>query len=221
MERYLEAAWLTTADMVRRLGVQGGTIRHYGEILRARGYPFRQGPGGEWLWSPEVAEVARAAYALARAVPGYSFERALDYLEYAGKLTTRRSPSVAEVLELVPARVERAAIRLDEVATRLDEVATRLDEAAASLDSRVSAALLKATEGALRGLQNEVEGLQDAARSVYAGMWGLWMVPSVILLVLSVVLALHAVGWLALPPWLGVVGVVLLPLLGAWIGRSL
>lgn len=48
MERALEASYLTTGGKARYLGVRGGTVRHYGQILWERGFPFSQGEkGGE------------------------------------------------------------------------------------------------------------------------------------------------------------------------------
>lgn len=152
MERLLESDWLTTSDVGRRMGVEGGTVRYYGDVLRARAYPFRQGPNGEWLWAPEVAEVARAAHAIARAsrartesekagsgggkkkggfLPlSFTFEQALDVIEYAGRLalSTRPGTTLPETLARL-GDLERAVQRLNEMAGRLEGVAARTDRA--------------------------------------------------------------------------------------------
>jgi DNA-binding IclR family transcriptional regulator len=55
----VEARYLTSADVSRRLGVEGGTVRHYAEVLRGLGFPMDQDPGtGAYLWTPELVEVA-------------------------------------------------------------------------------------------------------------------------------------------------------------------
>ncbi|MCS6867796.1 hypothetical protein, partial [Thermus sp.] len=98
--------------------------------MRARGYFFRQGEGGEWLWAPETAEVARVAHALARATPGLSFERALDLVEYAGRIAqkTRPGTTLPEVLAQLRG-LDQVLQRLGELAGHLEKIATRTDSA--------------------------------------------------------------------------------------------
>jgi DNA-binding IclR family transcriptional regulator len=40
----MEARYLTSADVSRRLGLEGGTVRHYAEVLRGLGFPMSQDP---------------------------------------------------------------------------------------------------------------------------------------------------------------------------------
>ena len=82
----MEARYLTSADVGRRLGVEGGTVRHYAEILRELGFPMpKEEETGAYLWSPELVEVARAAYAMAKATRGLSFKEAVELILYAGE----------------------------------------------------------------------------------------------------------------------------------------
>ncbi|WP_126187530.1 winged helix-turn-helix transcriptional regulator [Thermus scotoductus] len=92
--------WLTTGDVARRLGLSPGTVRHYAEVLRERGYPLRQGEEGEWLWPPEVVELVRVAYHAARCLsPRLSLEDMLDLLERTATYTlTRRGETLHDLV---------------------------------------------------------------------------------------------------------------------------
>jgi len=82
----MEARYLTSADVGRRLGVEGGTVRYYAETLRELGFPMpKEEETGAYLWSPELVEVARAALAMARATKGLSFREAVELILYAGE----------------------------------------------------------------------------------------------------------------------------------------
>jgi hypothetical protein len=221
MERVLEASHLTTADVARRLGVQGGTVRHYGEILRARGYPFTQGENGEWLWAPEVAEVARGAYLLAKATPGLSFERALDLLEYAGRvaLSTKPGTTLPEVLS----RLDRLPERLSQV---VPQVEAGLGEVVERVRGDVALTLVKAAEdlhrrGAdlMRSISAKAEELGAATSRVEGVVNFLAFLPMVFLGVLALLLGVHALGLLPLPGWFPWVGVGLVALAGYLLGK--
>lgn len=222
MERNLEATWLTTADVARRLGVAGGTVRHYGEILRERKFPFSQGENGEWLWAPEVVEVARAAYLLAKVVPGVSFERALDYLEYAGRvaLSTKAGTTLPEVMS-----------RLDRLPERLSQVAPRVEEAIGEVVDRLRGdaglVMIQAAEDLRRrgselmsSISARVQELERATGAV-EGLFNLFVfLPVVVLGVLGVVLAFSALGAFSLPGWFPWVGVLLLLGVGYFLGKA-
>lgn len=221
MERVLEASHLTTADVARRLGVQGGTVRHYGEILRARGYPFTQGENGEWLWAPEVAEVARGAYLLAKATPGLSFERALDLLEYAGRvaLSTKPGTTLPEVLS----RLDRLPERLSRVAPQVEEGARELlqklrGDAALTL-VKASEDMAKAGGNLLQAMRAQVERMKEATAEVRDTVAILVFLPSLVLLIENAFLALAVQGIISLPRWFPFVGVVLVGLTGYLLGR--
>jgi hypothetical protein len=82
----VEARHLTSADVSRRLGVEGGTVRHYAETLRGLGFPMDQDPGtGAYLWTPELVEIAHTAYSMAKATKGLSFREAVELILYAGE----------------------------------------------------------------------------------------------------------------------------------------
>ncbi|MEN2983033.1 MAG: hypothetical protein ABDH20_11170 [Thermus sp.] len=219
MERLLESDWLVTSDVGRRLGVQGGTVRHYGEILRRRGYPFRQGEGGEWLWAPETAEVARAAHALARATPGLSFERALDLVEYAGRIAQKaRSgttlPEVLGDLRDLPKRLREAFQELEERLQETGEAGRALEEQVRVVATRLGGAV----EGTLKRLERGVDSVLGRVESEGSLLWMGWWVGPVLLLVQSLALVLLVLGR-QLPEWILILGVLGLLLLGRWSAR--
>ena len=102
MEMLLEARYLTSADVSRRLGVEGGTVRYYAELLREMGFPMpKEEETGAYLWSPELVEVARAALAMARATKGLSFREAVELILHAGEAAqhARAGRSVLALLQ--------------------------------------------------------------------------------------------------------------------------
>jgi hypothetical protein len=109
----MEARYLTSADVSRRLGVEGGTVRHYAELLRELGfYMPKDEETGAYLWTPELVEVARTAYAMARATRGLSFREAVELILYAGELAchAKEGRSIVTLLR----EVLRLPIRLEE-----------------------------------------------------------------------------------------------------------
>lgn len=230
MERNLEAHYLTTADVGRRLGIQGGAVRHYGKLLRERGYPFAQGENEEWLWPPEVVEVARAAHALAKGVKGLTFEGALDLLEYAGRIALKARPgtTLPEVMERIrglPQALERASGQLEDTAAkverRVQEAVRRLEASVNSQEQRLQGAARSFTEGV-------VEALAEARQQASTLGMGWWVGPVLVLLqglVLSILVGLTFLGGgvdLG-SPWvrLGLlVGPLSLVVLGYWMGKS-
>lgn len=202
LNQALGARYLTTADVARRLGVAGGTVRHYGERLRGRGYPFAQGENGEWLWPPEVVEVARAAYTLAKVVRGVAFEDALDYLEYAGRLAveagrqetltalSRRLLALPDALREVP----------HEVGVELRRVAA---EAAQELRAGIREAVM-AAQAPTRELRETAQSLQGWASHLTTGIWWMGVLPTLALLVVSLVVVVKEGST---PFWLGAIGI--------------
>jgi hypothetical protein len=111
----VEARYLTSADVSRRLGVEGGTVRHYAELLRELGfYMPKDEETGAYLWSPELVEVARAAYSMAKATKGLSFREAVELILYAGE-AAQHAKAGRSILTLLhqaldlPTRLEEAA----------------------------------------------------------------------------------------------------------------
>jgi hypothetical protein len=109
----MEARYLTSADVSRRLGVEGGTVRHYAEVLRELGfYMPKDEETGAYLWTPELVEVARTAYAMAKSTRGLSFREAVELILYAGELAchAKEGRSIVTLLR----EVLRLPIRLEE-----------------------------------------------------------------------------------------------------------
>lgn len=223
MEKLLEASHLTTADVARRLGVQGGTVRHYGEILRGRGYPFTQGENGEWLWAPEVVEVARAAYLVAKATPGVSFERALDYLEYAGRvaLSTKPGTTLPEVFSRLDRLPERLSQVVPQVEKGLGEVVERVRGDAALVMVRAAEDLRRRGADLMRGISERAEELDGAVSNLIGLMPWMVLAPLAVLLLLAFPMVLHALGTLPLPGWFPWVGVLALLGGGYLLGKLL
>lgn len=222
----LEARYLTSSDVARRLGVSPGTVRHYGEVLRSLGFSMPRGeaPGGEeaYLWPPELVEVARVAYQMARAAsPRLSFEEAVRLILYAAEVAVparegetipallediRRMQGdlryVLERLEVVPGRVELA----------ISEAVRRAEEEARGALSRATHSLEEAA-AFLRGVAQEVEGMVRRAES------GGWLPLMTFLLLLAAILVepFAQGGLRALLPYVLAVGVG--AFLGWWMSR--
>lgn len=193
----LEARYLTSSDVARRLGVSPGTVRHYGEVLRSLGFPMptEQMPGGEeaYLWPPELAEVARVAYQMARASkPRLSFEEAVKLILYAAEVAVpaREGSTIPALLEGVH-ELQEDMRRL--VAT-LKGLPPSVENAVQKAVRRAGEDAAHAVNGALRPLreeanrlQGEAERLVDLVRQAQAGGW----VPAAALLVLSFSLILE------------------------------
>ncbi len=190
VEVALEARYLTSSDVARRLGVSPGTVRHYGEVLRSLGFPMptEQMPGGEeaYLWPPELAEVGRVAYQMARASkPRLSFEEAVKLILYAAEVAVpaREGSTIPVLLEGVH-ELQEDMRRL--VAT-LKGLPPSVENAVQKAVRRAGEDAAHAVNGALRPLreeanrlQGEAERLVDLVRQAQAGGW----VPVAALLVL-------------------------------------
>jgi len=193
----MEARYLTSADVARRLGVEGGTIRHYAEILRELGFPMSQDPDtGAYLWSPELVEVARAAYAMAKATKGLSFREAVELILYAGE-AAQHARAGRSILTLLHRALSLPA--------RLDEAVEGVRAGADDLRS-VGQALRRELQGVIRDYRGElarsvgeVQAVAREARSVVQeASSGGWIGPAALLLVaLGVALPILAKGGLA------------------------
>ena len=169
----MEAKHLTSADVGRRLGLEGGTVRHYAEILRELGFPMGQDPEtGAYLWTPELVEVARTAYAMAKNTRGLSFREAVELILYAGE-AAQHAKAGRSILTLL-----HQALYLP---TRLEAAVKDVRDAAGELRS-VGEAVRRELQGVVRGYQGELERavkeIQGAAeeakytlREASAGSW--------------------------------------------------
>jgi hypothetical protein len=201
------------------MGVEGGTVRHYRELLERMGFPFSQDQeSGAYLWTPELVEVARVAHSMAKAAKGVSFEDALRLILYAGDLARNAQEGVSVVTLL------RGALQLPE---RLEDAAVDLREAASAVRSletdlrRGIQAVASEARGELVAAARQVQEVAEEARSVVreAGSGG-WIGPAALLLVaLGVALPILAKGGLAaLGPYLVMLAVGVF--LGWWAGRG-
>ena len=192
-----EARYLTSADVGRRLGLEGGTVRHYAEILRELGFPMGQDPEtGAYLWTPELVEVARTAYAMARATRGLSFREAVELILYAGELAchAKEGRSIVSLL--------REVMRLP---VRLEEAVADVRDAGDDLRS-VGEALRRELQGVVQGFRGELarsvvevrevaEQARSALREASAGGWV--PVAALLLLAIGLLLPFLAKGGLA------------------------
>jgi predicted transcriptional regulator len=209
----VEARHLTSADVSRRLGVEPGTVRHYAEILRELGFPMGQDPEtGAYLWSPELVEVARTAYAMAKAARGLSFKEAVELILYAGE-AAQHAKAGRSILTLL-----HQALYLP---TRLEAAVGDVRAAAGELRS-VGEALRRELQGVVRNHQEEltrsvveVRAVAEEARSALReASTGGWVPLAALLLV-----ALGAMVLPVLPGGLAAVGPYLVMLaVGGFLG---
>ncbi len=212
----MEARYLTSADVSRRLGVEGGTVRHYAEVLRELGfYMPKDEETGAYLWTPELVEVARTAYAMAKATRGLSFREAVELILYAGELAchAKEGRSIVSLL--------REVLRLP---VRLEEAVADVRDAGDDLRS-VGEALRRELQGVVRDYRGELarsvvevrEVAREAREKLREVSVGGWVpVAALLLLAIGLLLPFLAKGGLAaVGPYLVVlvVGVIV----GWWV----
>jgi len=180
----VEARYLTSADVSRRLGVEGGTVRHYAEILRELGFPMDQDPEtGAYLWTPELVEVARTAYAMAKATRGLSFREAVELILYAGE-AAQHAKAGRSILTLLhqalhlPARLEEAANDVVAVAVDVRNAAAELRSVGRDIRRDVQQViagyqetLAEAAIGAVMEVGEVARDAREALRGASAGSW--------------------------------------------------
>lgn len=199
--------WLTTGDVARRVGISPGTARYYAGLLLDRGYPIRKEKKekeGEhdYLWPPEVAELLRLAYGVARSVsPRLSVEEALSLLETAGRLARGLKEGAPTIPE-----VARDLAGLGKVLEAFRGEAKRYERLSGEMSATLS--------GFLRRLEGEMQGfVADARREVSEALSRVVnpLVPATTLAVLSslfavgflVLSSVHSAGWVSALPYLG------------------
>ncbi len=212
----MEARYLTSADVSRRLGVEGGTVRHYAEVLRELGfYMPKDEETGAYLWTPELVEVARTAYAMAKATRGLSFREAVELILYAGELAchAKEGRSIVSLLR----EVLRLPVRLEEA---VEDVRAGADDL-----RLVGEALRRELQGVVRDYRGElarsvveVRQVAEEARSkLRRASAGSWFGPIAFLVVAGAVF----VPMLPLPVPAALVASVGLLGVGAYIGWRL
>jgi len=215
----MEARWLTSADVSRRLGVEGGTVRHYAEILRELGFPMGQDPEtGAYLWSPELVEVARTAYAMAKATRGLSFKEAVELILYAGE-AAQHAKAGRSILTLLhqaldlPARLEEAA---KDVVAAVADVRGAVDELrwvgrdirrdVQQVIAGYQGTLAEAAIAAVMEINGVAREARQALREASSGGW----LPPVAMFLVAMGLALPVLvkgGLAAVGPYLVMLGV--------------
>jgi predicted transcriptional regulator len=193
----VEARYLTSADVSRRLGVEGGTVRHYAEILRELGFPMGQDPeSGAYLWTPELVEVARAAYFMAKSTRGLSFREAVELILYAGE-AAQHAKAGRSILTLLhqalslPARLEGAVADVRDAVDDLSSVGQEL--------RRELQGVVRDYRGELARSLVEVKEVAMKAREVVReASSGGWVAPAAMVLVaIGLALPTFATGGLA------------------------
>jgi hypothetical protein len=212
----MEARYLTSADVSRRLGVEGGTVRHYAEVLRELGfYMPKDEETGAYLWTPELVEVARAAYAMAKSTKGLSFREAVELILYAGELACHAKEGRSIVTLL------REVLRLP---VRLEEAVADVRDAGDDLRS-VGEALRRELQGVVRDYRGELarsvvevrQAAEEAKYTLRKASAGSWFGPIAFLVVAGAVF----VPMLPLPVPAALVASVGLLGVGAYIGWRL
>jgi hypothetical protein len=223
----VEAKHLTSADVGRRLGLEGGTVRHYAEILRELGFPMGQDPEtGAYLWTPELVEIARTAYSMAKSTRGLSFREAVELILYAGE-AAQHAKAGRSVLTLLhqalhlPARLEEAA---NDVVAAVADVRGAVGELRwvgrdirRDVQQAVSGYQEKLAEAAIAAVMEINEVAREAREALRGASAGSWFGPIAFLVVAGAVF----VPMLSLPVPAALVASVGLLGVGGYIGWRL
>jgi hypothetical protein len=193
----MEARYLTSADVSRRLGVEGGTVRHYAELLRELGfYMPKDEETGAYLWTPELVEVARTAYAMAKSTRGLSFREAVELILYAGELAchAKEGRSIVSLLR----EVLRLPIRLEEAVEDIRAGADHLRSVGQELRRELQG-VVRDFRGELARSVVEVRQVAEEARSALReASSGRWVAPvAMVLVAMGLALSALATGGLA------------------------
>jgi hypothetical protein len=212
----MEARYLTSADVSRRLGVETGTVRHYAEILRELGFPMGQdSESGAYLWTPELVEIARTAYAMAKATKGLSFREAVELILYAGELAAhaKEGRSIVTLLR----EVLRLPVRLEEAVEDIRAGADDLHLVGQDLRRELQG-VVQGYRGELARSVVEVRGaVEEARRALQKASAGSWFGPIAFMVVAGAVF----VPMLSLPVPAALLASVGLLGVGSYIGWRL
>jgi hypothetical protein len=182
----MEARYLTSADVSRRLGVEGGTVRHYAELLRELGfYMPKDEETGAYLWTPELVEVARTAYAMARATRGLSFREAVELILYAGELAchAKEGRSIVSLLR----EVLRLPIRLEEAVADVRDAGDDLRSVGEALRRELQGVVWDYRGELARSVVEVRQAAEEAREVVRRASAGSWFGPIAFLVVAGAV----------------------------------
>jgi len=151
---------------------------------------------GAYLWTPELVEVARTAYAMAKSTRGLSFREAVELILYAGELAchAKEARSIVSLL--------REVLRLP---VRLEEAVADVRDAGDDLRS-VGQELRRELQGVVRDYRGELarsvvevrEVAEEARRALREASSGRWVPPvAMVLVAMGLALSALATGGLA------------------------
>jgi hypothetical protein len=212
----MEARYLTSADVSRRLGLEGGTVRHYAELLRELGfYMPKDEETGAYLWTPELVEVARTAYAMARATRGLSFREAVELILYAGELAchAKEGRSIVSLLR----EVLRLPVRLEEAVADVRDAGDDLRSVGEELRRELQGVVWDYRGELARSVVEVRQAAEEAREVVRRASAGSWFGPIAFLVVAGAVF----VPMLSLPVPAALVASVGLLGVGGYIGWRL
>jgi hypothetical protein len=197
--------------------VEGGTVRHYAELLRELGfYMPKDEETGAYLWTPELVEIARTAYSMAKATKGLSFKEAVELILYAGE-AAQHAKAGRSILTLLhqalhlPARLEQAVADVRGAVDELRSVDRNIRRDVQQVIGGYQETLAEAAIGAVIEVGKVAGEAREALREASSGGW----LPPVamVLVAMGLVLPLLAKGGLAaVGPYLVMLGV------GAFLG---
>ncbi len=151
---------------------------------------------GAYLWSPELVELARVAYSMAKNTRGLSFREAVELILYAGELAchAKEGRSIVSLLR----EVLRLPVRLEEAVADVRDAGDDLRSVGEELRRELQGVVQDFQEELARSVV-EVQGVAEEARSrLREASAGGWVpVAALLLLAIGLVLPFLAKGGLA------------------------
>ena len=174
---------------------------------------------GAYLWTPELVEVARAAYSMAKATRGLSFREAVELILYAGELAghAKEGRSIVTLLREVlrlPIRLEQAVADVRGAVDELRSVDRNIRRDVQQVIAGYQEAL---AESAIEAVMEVGKVAGEAREALRGASSGGWLPPvAMVLVAMGLVLPLLAKGGLAaVGPYLVMLGVGVF--LGWWV----
>jgi len=174
---------------------------------------------GAYLWTPELVEVARTAYAMAKSTRGLSFREAVELILYAGELAghAKEGRSIVTLLREVlrlPIRLEQAVADVRGAVDELRSVDRNIRRDVQQVIAGYQEAL---AESAIEAVMEVGKVAGEAREALRGASSGGWLPPvAMVLVAMGLVLPLLAKGGLAaVGPYLVMLGVGVF--LGWWV----